>query len=182
LFGFRLEHIGEIIRMPNLACMPLAPRSLLGLANLRGVVLPVVSLRRLLGLPDPPFDEATRVIVIDCDAPIRLIVDRIKTLASVPIERIDNDDAEAGSTNRDFLGGLVKGAEGGETIRILDARPAKGVSIWAPEIEAEQQQQVSLVSFDLGQPEYALPLEGVTRRFVQNCTLSQTDAVGGDDA
>jgi purine-binding chemotaxis protein CheW len=102
------------------------------LANLRGVVLPVVSLRRLLGLPDPPFDEATRVIVIDCDAPIRLIVDRIKTLASVPIERIDNDDAEAGSTNRDFLGGLVKGAEGGETIRILDAVGRKNVSCSSP--------------------------------------------------
>ena len=51
-FGFRLDAVGEIVRLPSLAHMPLAPRSLLGLANLRGVVLPVVSLRRLLGLPE----------------------------------------------------------------------------------------------------------------------------------
>ena len=56
LLGFRLHDVGEIVRMPALAHMPLAPRSLLGLANLHGVVLPVVSLRRLLGLPDAPVD------------------------------------------------------------------------------------------------------------------------------
>ena len=40
--GFRLEKVSEIIRIPTLAYMPLAPKSLLGLANLRGAVLPVV--------------------------------------------------------------------------------------------------------------------------------------------
>ena len=48
-FGLRLGGVGEIIRLPGLARMPLAPPSLMGLANLRGAVLPVVSLRRLLG-------------------------------------------------------------------------------------------------------------------------------------
>jgi purine-binding chemotaxis protein CheW len=52
LFAFRLKDISEIIRLPNLAHMPLGPKSLLGLANLRGVVLPVVATRRLLGLPE----------------------------------------------------------------------------------------------------------------------------------
>ena len=55
----------------RLAHMPLGPRSLLGLANLRGVVLPVVSLRLLLGFPDASADDATRVIVIDRGAPGR---------------------------------------------------------------------------------------------------------------
>ena len=38
-FGFLLDEVREILRPPTLAYMPLAPRSLLGLANLRGVVL-----------------------------------------------------------------------------------------------------------------------------------------------
>ena len=45
------RHIAEIIRLPDLAHMPLVPPSLLGLANLRGIVLPVISLRALLHLP-----------------------------------------------------------------------------------------------------------------------------------
>ena len=51
-FGLALSAVAEIIRLPNLVHMPLVPPSLLGLANLRGIVLPVVSLRALLHLPD----------------------------------------------------------------------------------------------------------------------------------
>jgi purine-binding chemotaxis protein CheW len=179
LFGFRIEEVVEIIRVPNLACMPLTPRSLLGLANLRGVVLPVISLRRLLALPDPPFSEATRVIVINRDAPVGLVVDRIKNLVALSIEQIDDDESGVGSTNLDFLNGVIKGEESNETIRILNperllrdefaqagasrARPTKRVSISSSSdvAEPELQQQVSLISFDLGQQEYALPLEQI---------------------
>ena len=43
-FGVTLSTVAEIIRLPNLVHMPLVPASLIGLANLRGVVLPVVGL------------------------------------------------------------------------------------------------------------------------------------------
>ena len=121
-FGFRLDDVGEIVRLPRLAHMPLAPRSLLGLANLRGVVLPVVSLRRLLGLPDAPADEATRVIVMDRGAPVGFVVDRIDNLLTLPAGRIEKDDAGAGAIDPDLLDGVVKGAEGDSTIKILNPR------------------------------------------------------------
>ena len=41
--------VSEVARMPPLARVPQAPPSLLGLANLRGSVLPVASVRALLG-------------------------------------------------------------------------------------------------------------------------------------
>src|SRR6188768_1172718 len=63
-FGLRLATVAEIIRLRYLSHMPLVPPSLLGLANLRGVVLPVVSLRALLHLPNLAADESTRVVVM----------------------------------------------------------------------------------------------------------------------
>jgi purine-binding chemotaxis protein CheW len=179
-FAFRLDDAGEIVRVPALAHMPLAPRSLLGLANLRGAVLPVVSLRRLLGAPDAPLEEATRVIVTDRGAPVGFVVDRIDNLLTIPASRIEADDAGAGSTDPDLLDGAVKGAEGAGTIKILNPRrllreefaqlgvsgprSASRVSISAArsgETAEKPRQQVSLVSFDLGRQEYALPLERV---------------------
>ena len=81
---------------------------------------------------------------------------------------------------RDLLDGVVKGAEGDSTIKILNPqrllrdefarlgisgpRAATRVSIPAAAsapAAAEPQQQVSLVSFDLGGQEYALPLDRV---------------------
>ena len=118
--GFRLDHVGEIVRLPGLAHMPLAPRSLLGLANLRGAVLPIVSLRRLLDLPDAPPDAATRVIVTDHGAAVGFVVDRIDDLLALAANQVEKDDAGAGSIDPHFLDGVVKGAEGDTTIKILN--------------------------------------------------------------
>ncbi len=56
-FGLRLSAVAEIIRMPKLSYMPLVPPSLLGLANLRGMVLPAISLRRCCIFLTPATDE-----------------------------------------------------------------------------------------------------------------------------
>ena len=179
-FGLRLDDIDEIVRLPDLAHMPLAPRSLLGLANLRGVVLPVVSLRRLLALPDLPASDATRVIVIDRGAPVGLVVDRIDDLLALAAERVEQDDAGAGDIDPELLDGVVKGAEGESTIRILNPqrllrdefarlgisgpRPLGRASISAAAsvpAAAPPRPQVALVSFELDRQEYALPLDRV---------------------
>ena len=46
-----------MIRLPPVARVPQAPKGLLGLANLRGTVLPVASLRGLLGLSEAAETE-----------------------------------------------------------------------------------------------------------------------------
>jgi len=177
-FALRLDDVGEIVRMPRLAQMPLAPRSLLGLANLRGVALPVVSVRRLLGWPDAPPDEATRLVVMGRGAPVAFMVDRIHHLLAIPQEQIERADAAAGSVNPDLLAGAIKGAEGDSTIKILDParllrkefaqlgrggpRAHAGATTTAiADTETERRQRVSLVSLVLAQQEYALPLDRV---------------------
>jgi purine-binding chemotaxis protein CheW len=179
-FGLRLGGVGEIIRLPGLAHMPLSPPSLMGLANLRGAVLPVVSLRRLLGLPEAPANEATRVIVLDSDTPVGFVVDQVDRLLTLPAARIEHDDAGAGALDPDMLDGAVKGAEGEGTTKILnpqrllrdqfvrlgvsDTRPRAPATIAAAttvrSVTPAQRQEL-FVSFEVGRQEYALPLERV---------------------
>jgi purine-binding chemotaxis protein CheW len=177
--GFALADVAEILRPPALAKMPLGPKSLLGLANLRGVVLPVVGLRRLLGLGDAPSGDTTRVIVIDRGAPVGFLVDGIDRLLTATANSVQKDSAGAGGIDPDLLDGIIKGAEGDDSIKILNpvrllrdefarlaaAPRAPGrVSISAAAVHtaaAEPQQQLALVSFELGAQEYALPLDRV---------------------
>ena len=179
-FGFQLGDVGEIIRVPNLARMPLAPQSLVGLANLHGVVLPVVDLRRLLGLPGAPLDEAARVIVIARGAPVGYVVDRIDGLVALPAGRLEKDDAGAGSIDPELLDGVIKGAEGESTVKILNpirilrdefsrlgasgqraSSVASVAAVSATPSATAVERKVSLVSFELGGQEYALPLDRV---------------------
>ena len=185
--GFRLEAISEIIRVPHLAHMPLAPRSLLGLANLRGAVLPVVSLRRLLGLPDAPLGDAARIVVIAGQAAVGLTVDRVDAFVEIAADQLSDDRAGAGRLDPDILDGVVRGAEGADTIKIIDptpvlqraferigARAGPAAAAAAAEVaiasastrSAAEARRTSLVSFDLGAQEYALPLDRV-REIVQ---------------
>lgn len=183
-FAFSLADVREIVLMPKLAHMPLAPPSLLGLANLHGAVLPVVDLRRLLGLPVALTTEAM-VIVVGREAPIGFTVDRIHHLAALPAGAIETDKAGAGAINPDLLDGVVKGAEGESTIKILNlarllrddfsqlgsrrqAGPATpGFAITSATAAAVSAvRKVSLVSFEIGAQEYALPLDRV-REIIQ---------------
>jgi len=177
--GFRLETVSEIIRVPRLAYMPFAPQSLLGLANLRGSVLPVVSLGRLLGLPDTTHDEAARIVVMADGAPVGFAVDSVQALVDLPTAGIVSGSAGAGRMDPSVLDGVVKGAEGEATIKIIsprqilrgefdrigDRKSARATT--APNLPTAKaktvvsQRKTSLVSFELGAQEYALPLDRV---------------------
>ena len=79
-FGFRLDDVDESFGSASRphAARPAKPRRSRQSA---GEVLPVVSLRRLLSVPEAPRDDAARVIVLDGDARVGFIVDRIDNLA-----------------------------------------------------------------------------------------------------
>ena len=99
--------------------MPLVPPSLLGLANLRGIVMPVVSLRALLHLPDVAADKSTRVIVVRGDTPVGFVVDGIHRLLAIATDRLEKDDAGIGADGSALLDGVIKGAEGESPIKLL---------------------------------------------------------------
>lgn len=177
-FGLRLAAVAEITRLPELARMPLVPRCLLGLANLRGIVLPVISLRILLQLPDLETNEQSRVVVLRGDAPVGFLVDRIERLLQVALDQFQPNEAGAGAIDPALLDGVIKGAEGENTIKILNpprllagqlsqlgvpsTGPAVGPTVTvASSAATPAQAQVSLLSLSLGQQEYGLPLDRV---------------------
>jgi purine-binding chemotaxis protein CheW len=177
-FALRLAAVAEIIRLPDLAHMPLVPPSLLGLANLRGIVLPVISLRALLRLPDLEASEQTRVIVLRGDAAVGFVVDRVERLLALAAHRLEQDDAGAGTTDPAMLDGIIKGPEGHGTIKLLNPPQllsgqfgrlgvaATGSATRSPvatgsSVAAPSQALISLLGFRLGEQEYALPLDRV---------------------
>ena len=64
-YGVPIDSVKEIIRPPDqLTRIPRAPDLIDGALNLRGTILPVVGLRRHLGLGPVPESDATRVLVL----------------------------------------------------------------------------------------------------------------------
>ncbi len=63
-YAFRIEQIQEIVIPDRLTQLPQVPEYIEGVSNLRGTIIPIVSLRRLLSLPARPADAETRTIVV----------------------------------------------------------------------------------------------------------------------
>lgn len=89
MFAVPMAPVQEIIRVPEVASMPMAPPALDGLANLRGRVLPIVDLRRLFDTPVRAHDDATRALVINLGQPLGFVVDRVASVVSVEPHEIE---------------------------------------------------------------------------------------------
>src|SRR6476661_4256821 len=82
LYALPAAEVVEVIRMPAVARVPQGPKSLLGLGNLRGEVLPVASGPGLLGR-DTALAADARAIVLSGPAPVALAVDAVSALVTV---------------------------------------------------------------------------------------------------
>ncbi len=120
LFGFSMASVLEIIRVPDTVQVPLTPGALVGLANLRGSVLPVLDLRRLLQLAVVECNEAARVIVIDAGSPIGLVVDQVARVMEVEPNRIENSNQEHYAIDLELLTGVIKEEGGTSLVQLLD--------------------------------------------------------------
>ncbi len=108
MFAVPIAPVQEIIRMPEVAHLPLAPLMLEGLANLRGRVLPIVNLRRLFNCEARAHDDATRALVIHIGQPLGFVVDRVASVVSVEPGQIESADSIQSVVSSDFLTGVIK--------------------------------------------------------------------------
>src|ERR1700729_216967 len=99
-FGFDIMSVQEIIRLPKMAKVPRTPAYVDGIANLRGVVLPVID--------------------IDGVKP-GLRVDRVKQVTSVLRSEIEPPPAAIRGTSSDYLEGVVKLDKGQRIVMALNA-------------------------------------------------------------
>ncbi len=89
-YALPLEEVSEVLTLPGrLAAIAQSDKSALGVHNLRGRLLPVVSLRRLLGLGSDTPDGGRVVVARIGDALVGLAVDRLNAILRVPEGAID---------------------------------------------------------------------------------------------
>jgi len=141
--------IREVIRLPAIVRVPHAPPALVGLGNLRGTVLSILSLASLI---DRPAGEGKRVIVLDEAQDVGLLVDDVSAL-------IDKDQTQGADRVARLLdiGTLLD--RGFKTSGNRKTAPAAIAEV-AREVTASAD-EVVLLSFSIGDQEFALPLDQI---------------------
>ncbi|WP_159717456.1 chemotaxis protein CheW [Geminicoccus flavidas] len=157
--------IAEVFRRPKITRVPHAPASLAGVANLRGAVVPVISLAGLLGQEEAPATAASRLLLLELDEPVGVAVDEVGALTRL-------DPARPG------IGGSRPGqlhVQGKDAVRLVDlnellrrdfaalTRRGQGTRQAAPVPDASgpAARERVFVTFDLAGQAYALPIAEV---------------------
>ncbi len=120
-FASAITEVKEIIRVPEIVSIPRAPEFVEGVINLRGTIVPVLDLRRRLGMSREERGEHARIVVVELEGLLTgLIVDGVREVLKVPRESIEPPpDILAGVDTR-FLRGIAKVNGGGRLVILLD--------------------------------------------------------------
>lgn len=119
-YGINIRFIDNIVKMQHITRVPKMPAYLKGVINMRGEVIPVISMRLKMGLEVDELTKATRILVVrlEEEGNVGFIVDEVKevvTLYEADIERIARDNiAEKGNLIN------AVGKHNGELISIFD--------------------------------------------------------------
>ncbi len=120
VFAVDMAPVQEIIRLPEVVRVPLAPATLDGLANLRGKLLPIISLRRIFGFEEEAHSDSTRAVVINFGEPLGFIVDRVASVVGVDPSKIEDASSMQGAIDGDLLSGILKDVSGHAMVMVLN--------------------------------------------------------------
>jgi chemotaxis signal transduction protein len=118
-FAVEVRHAREVVVFDEYTVVPLAPAYLLGVASLRGNIMPVVDVRPLLGMAPAVVGHEVRALVVARDGvKVGLLIDEVLGLEPLdgPSPAHEGDDPGA---DRVIVGRLQR--EGGD-VALLDVR------------------------------------------------------------
>ena len=91
-YGIDISYVDNIVRMQRITRVPKSQPFFPGVINLRGEIIPVMSLRRKFGPEDDVFTTKTRILILkpEPQASIGFIVDEVKEVLSLSEDDIDH--------------------------------------------------------------------------------------------
>ena len=102
VYGVEIQYITEIIGIQPITIVPKVPNYIKCVINIRGKVIPVMSVRNRFGKEEIPYDERTCIIVVEWDGiAVGLIVDRVREVLAVKPSQISaTPDYKSVNSNR----------------------------------------------------------------------------------
>jgi len=113
LFGVEVGKVQEVIRNQEMTAVPLAPKVVRGLINLRGQIVTALDLRERLGRPPAPSGQRPMNVVVRCeDGAVSLLVDEIGDVLDVDASGLERPPDNVGALSRELIRGVVQTSEG----------------------------------------------------------------------
>jgi purine-binding chemotaxis protein CheW len=108
-YGVGIEAVNTIIRLPEITKVPHTPDYVLGVMNLRGMIVPVIDLRARFGLNATEWSKSTRIIVVENHGlQVGMVVDGVSQTMQLASSQIEPLSPLVSSVDAQYLRGVGK--------------------------------------------------------------------------
>ena len=119
-YGIDISYVDNIVRMQKITRVPKAQPYFKGIINLRGEIVPVMSIRLKMGFEDDTFTNASRIIILKIEEQGKIgdIVDEGREVVNLGPDEIDKPSHDTKDGKNTFINGI--GKNGNELISIFE--------------------------------------------------------------
>ena len=112
-YGIDIGFIDNIVRMQKITRVPKAQSYFKGVINLRGEIVPVMSIRKKMGLTDDVITDASRIIILKIEekGSLGIVVDQVREVITLNTNEIDKSGTNTRNAKDSFINGIGKHGE-----------------------------------------------------------------------
>lgn len=116
-YGLELRYVREVWPLKDLTPIPCTPTFVLGVINVRGQILSVINLKKLLNLPEKGLGDLNKVLILNSDTmEFGILADTIIGVRSVPLHGLKQTVPTLTGLGQEYLKGVSR-----ERLIVLDA-------------------------------------------------------------
>lgn len=119
-YGINIAFVDNIIRMQKITRVPTAQYFFKGVINLRGEIVPVMSIHQRMELEESEITDKSRVVILRIEEHglLGIIVDEVSEVVTLSRSEIDPPNRDSRSTKDSFINGI--GKNNGRLISLFD--------------------------------------------------------------
>lgn len=127
MYAVPIDQVREVMKLWAVTPVPNSPGHVLGVTTLRGAVLPVIDLGRILGIPEGQRDDKSRIVVASInDERTGIVVDRVQGVMRIREDEIrPAPETIEHAPGAEYLKGIVRRDE--RLYILLDLEKAAGM-------------------------------------------------------
>ena len=105
-YGIQVKKIREVLRVGEIRQVAGTPSNVLGVINVRGVIITVIDLRLMYGMPAREIDDLSRIIIVELDEEraVGMLVDFVLEVKDIPENKIEPLSASKDNASRYIQG------------------------------------------------------------------------------
>lgn len=112
-YGIDIRYVDNIVRMQKITRVPKAQTYFKGIINLRGEIVPVMSIRTKMGLDEDVITNASRIIILKLEekGSLGVIVDQVCEVVTLSPDQIETNNINSSHVKDSFINGIGKNGD-----------------------------------------------------------------------